>query len=130
MSKQFGAYDEPMWDAIDRRAMALQRCNACGTFRYPPGPSCSSCLSPEATWKQISGEGEIVSWAIFHRGYLAEYPPPYNVIAVRLAEGPMMISNLEGVTPSGTWIGQSVQLVYAEHPTQGLLPRFTLTARP
>jgi uncharacterized OB-fold protein len=125
MAKPKALYDQPMWDRIAARDMALQRCRACGTFRYPPGPSCPACLAAEHDWTSLSGKGEIVSWAVFHRKYLADYPPPYNVIAVRLAEGPMMISNLEGPTPMGSWIGAAVELVYVE-VGERVLPRFRL----
>jgi uncharacterized OB-fold protein len=64
---------------------------------------------------------------VFHRQYLQAYPAPYNVIAVRLDEGPVMISNLQGDAPDGSWIGRRVRLVYAEMPDAAVLPRFTLT---
>lgn len=37
-----------------------------------------------------------------------------------------MISNLEGETPSGTWIGERVKLVYVTMPDGVILPRFEL----
>ena len=92
----------------------------------PPGPACAECLSTQYAWDAISGRGEILSWAIFHRGYLPGYPPPYNVIAVRLDEGPIMISNLEGPIPAGSWIGRRVELCYASMPDGIVLPRFRL----
>src|SRR5262249_5772623 len=118
-------YDKPMWEAISARAMRLQRCSACGTFRYPPGPSCQACLSPAHDWTPVSGKGEIVSWAIFHRKYLPDYPPPYNVIADRRAECLMMISTREVAPPPGSWIGSAVELVYVEFCDR-ILPRFRL----
>ena len=36
-AKNAGAPDP--WNEI-AQAMKLQRCSQCGTFRYPPGPSC------------------------------------------------------------------------------------------
>ena len=77
---------------------------------------------------RLSGDATILSWEIFHRQYLPAYPAPYNIIAVRLAEGPVMISNLEGTQPDGSWIGQAVRLVYVEMPDGMILPRFTLAA--
>lgn len=67
-----------------------------------------------------------MSWAVFHRAYLPAYPPPYNVIVVKLDEGPLMVSNLEGTEPVGSWIGQSVKLVYVTMPDGLILPRFVL----
>ena len=125
-----GLYDGPLWDSIGEQRMKLPRCLKCHTFRYPPGPSCPECLSPETEWVPISGSGIINSWVVFHRHYLPAYPPPYNVIAVRLEEGPLFISNLEGEEPSGSWIGHPVRLFYQAMPDGFILPRFTLSGLP
>jgi len=67
-----------------------------------------------------------MSWVIFHRTYLPAYPAPYNAITVRLDEGPVMVSNLEGPTPAGSWIGERVRLCYSVMPDGMVLPRFEL----
>ena len=131
MSEPFPApvltlYDRPMWASITARRMKLQCCAACGDFFYPPGPSCPNCLSLDYEWREISGNAEILSRVIFHRQYLPAYPAPYNVIAVKLAEGPIMISNLEGEPPSGSWIGAPVRITYVEDGHGAVLPRFVL----
>lgn len=128
-TRVIGLYDKPMWDSIDAGRMRLQRCKSSGKFQYPPGPSCPECPD-ELEWAEISGRGTIISWTIFHRQYLPAYPVPYNVIAVRLQEGPVIISNLEGESPDGSWIGEPVVLVYAQMPDGVTLPRFKLERRP
>jgi uncharacterized OB-fold protein len=124
-----GMYDVPMWETIRARGMKLQCCRACGTFQYPPAPVCQACLSDELDWSPISGEGEILSWVVYHRQYLEAYPAPYNVIAVRLKEGPVIVSNLEGDPPQGTWIGCKVRLRYAQMADSFVLPRFEIDRR-
>lgn len=122
-----GLYDGPFWDyMINSRQFRLQRCNACGAFRYPPGPTCHQCVSPAYEWTAVSGEAEILSWVVYHRGYLSQYPAPYNVIAVRLKEGPTMISNLVGTEPEGAWIGSKVRAVLQDMDDGVVLPRFEL----
>ncbi len=123
-----GLYDQALWDSIRRRAMALQHCADCGHVAYPPAPCCSRCLSPRLDWRPVGGEGSILSWTVFHKTYLPAYPAPYNVIAVRLDEGPVFISNLEGEWPQGSWIGRRVRLVYACMPAGEVLPRFVLAS--
>lgn len=123
-----GLYDRPMWDSIGQRRMTLQCCEACGAWQYPPGPGCGVCGSEALAWTPLSGRATILSWVVFHRQYLPAYPAPYNAIAVRLAEGPVMISNLHGPTPAGSWIGQAVRLVYVDMPDGAVLPRFELSA--
>ncbi len=121
-----GIYEAPMWDGFAAQKMLLQRCNECATHRYPPAPVCPNCLCDKCEWVETSGEGKILSWAIFHRKYLPAYPVPYNVIAVELAEGPTVVSNLEGDAPEGSWMGRDVQLAWSPHPELGPLPRYRL----
>jgi Predicted nucleic-acid-binding protein containing a Zn-ribbon len=68
-------YDLPMWEAVERGKMALQKCAACSAFRYPPGPACPQCLSLDHVWEEISGRGRILSWVVFHRQYFDDFPP-------------------------------------------------------
>lgn len=119
-------YDEPMWDSIGERRWALQCCSRCSTFRYPPAPNCPECLSLDFEWKALCGDGTILSWVIFHREYLPEYKPPYNVVAVQLAEGPIVVSNLIGNEPQGSWIDQKVKITYAADQAGHLLPKMQL----
>lgn len=121
-----GLYESKLQDYIARRHMHLQCCPECGFFCYPAAPGCPNCMNMELRWTPVSGRGVIVSWAIFHKQYIEAYPVPYNVIAVRLDEGPIMISNLEGPQPEGSWIGLPVSLVYVE-VTGVALPRFRLS---
>jgi uncharacterized OB-fold protein len=124
-SRVLGHYDKPMWDSIARQQWALQYCPESGQFRYPPSPICPDSLSMNYEWRPIKGTGEIVSWAIFHRQYFDDHPPPYNTIAVKLDEGPIVISNLVGPEPEGDWIGRRVAVVYEEHGGY-TLPRMKL----
>ena len=106
--------------------MRLQRCAQCGTFRYPPGPVCQECLSPDYQWSAVSGKGELMSWIMFRKQYLPAYPAPYNVIAVKLEEGPIIISNLVEDPEQDRLIGRPVRLVLVPMADGVTLPRFEL----
>lgn len=108
-------YDAPMWESLSRERMQLQSCGHCGTLRYPPGPICTACTSLDYRWTDLSGGGEILSWVRFHRAYFNDHPPPYNAVAIRLDEGPIVVSNLIGPEPEGEWIGRRVRLAYRRH---------------
>ena len=120
-----GLYDKPMWDSIAAKQWALQYCPESGKFRYPPSPVDPDTLSMDYEWRPIQGTGEIVSWVIFHRKYFGDYPAPYNVVAVRLDEGPIIVSNLVGDPPENSWIGHRVEVVYEIHG-ESTLPRVRL----
>ena len=122
-----GLYHADFWSHLrEHRRIHLQRCAGCGAFRYPPGPVCHACLSPAFAWEAVAGTGEILSYVIFHRQYLPAYPAPYNVIAVRLDEGPIMMSNLEGRMPGRSDIGRRVMSVPVVFDDGDVLPRFSL----
>jgi len=121
-----GLYDAPMWQSVREHGMQLQCCTDCGRFQYPPGPSCSHCLSPELQWRPVSGRGRILSWVVFHKSYLDAYPAPYNVVAVRLEEGVVMVSNLEPPVPQDNWIGTPVRMTYVTMEDGFVLPRFVV----
>jgi len=125
-AKVNGLFDNIMWSYICDKNFHLQHCDKCNITFYPPAPCCSKCFSDKLHWRPVSGKGKIISWAIFHRQYLPAYPSPYNVIAVRIAEGPIIISNLEGNTPDDSWINKQVDLVYKTMPDGLVIPRFKL----
>lgn len=122
----FSHHDQPLWDSIAAGKMALQRCTDCGTYRYPPGPTCAACLSADHEWAPISGRATLLSWTTFHKQYLPAYPAPTTVIAVLLEEGPILISNIEDEERPQLRVGAPVALYYAAHPDGYALPRFRL----
>lgn len=130
MPRFYSLFDEPMWESIQARAMALQRCSECGRFRYPPGACCPGCLSTEAEWVALSGRGKVLSWTTFHRQYLPAYPSPHTCVAVQLEEGPILVSNVQPELTSGLELGRDVLMYYDIHPADGyVLPRFHFAER-
>jgi uncharacterized OB-fold protein len=107
--------DKPMWASIEAHRLELQKCTQCGEFRYPPAPVCPHDLNDQVVWTAVSGKGTIISWVIFHRQYFEDHVPPYNSTAVRLDEGPIIVTQLQGEEPEGSWIGERVELTYGEH---------------
>ncbi|HWL28850.1 MAG TPA: OB-fold domain-containing protein [Burkholderiaceae bacterium] len=122
-----GLLDDQMWRTIDEKAMALPFCENCSKAIYPPSTCCPFCFKFELPWKKVSGRGKILSWTRFHRSYLPECPAPYNVIAVQLEVGAVLVSNLVGGEPADNcWIGRSVDMVYQDFSGK-MLPRFQLS---
>ena len=110
-----GIDDVHMWKAFEESRLELQRCDDCHAWRYPPAPVCPECLSAASTWTPVSGKGTILSWVIFHKKYFDDHLPPYNSVAIRLDEGPIVVSQLGGEAPAGSWIDRRVHLDFEEH---------------
>jgi uncharacterized OB-fold protein len=104
----------PFWEATRERTMKLQRCDRCGRFWYYPGPVCPFCGSIEFTWTPVSGEGTIYSFSLLERakGNPFEGDVPIAIILVRLAEGPVMMSNLIDYAPEDLAIDRAVVVDY------------------
>lgn len=115
-ARPMGVYDEPYWRYAAAGELRLQRCAACGEFRYPPGPACPECLAPEHDWVPLSGRGTLVAWTVFHRQYFSELPAPYVVAVVRSAEGPFLVGNLPGVNPRELVHDQPLRAVFEDVP--------------
>jgi uncharacterized protein len=91
-----GEADLIFWQFLREGEFRLQRCQECGRWRYPPAALCDQCLSEEAEWLPVQGEGRLLSWATFHHRYFSILDPPYVVGAVLLPEGPLVCASMRG----------------------------------
>ena len=116
----------PFWDHAREHRLAVQRCNACGDLHFPPSPVCPVCLSSEQDWQRVSGAATLMSWARFHRAYWDGFRQslPYDVCVVRLAEGPVLVSNFAGAPPASPHMGMALRVVFDDVTPEISLPRF------
>jgi uncharacterized OB-fold protein len=117
------ADNAPFWLGCREHRLLLQRCDECATWRFPPRPRCASCQSASVSWSQASGRGEVVSFTICHPPVLPAYADkvPYNVIVVRLDEGPHIVSNLIDAEPA---VGLAVAACFTDIDDELTLPQF------
>lgn len=130
------AYDKPLpqidpltkgyWKYAKAHRLSVQHCRTCGGRHFPPGPVCPSCLSDDQEWEPVSGQGTLVSWGRFHRAYWPGFADtlPYNVCLVRLAEGPLIVSNLIGSAKDGPEIGMALSAEFDDVTDEISLVRF------
>jgi len=118
--------NQGFWDACRRGELRLQRCTACGTWRHHPRPLCPTCRSFDYAWAPVSGRGVVHTFTIVHRPTLPAFEShlPYNVIVVRLDEGPFMVSNLVEAPAAALRIGLPVEVVFAPFDDAIALPKF------
>jgi uncharacterized OB-fold protein len=114
------------FEAAREHRLVVQRCVKCGTLRFPAREVCSDCLSFGSDWVEVSGRGEVFSFAVMHQVYHPGFADevPYAIVVVKLAEGPKMVSNLVGVAPSDIRIGMRVRAVFDDITTDVTLPKF------
>lgn len=119
-----GADSRPFWDFAQARELRMQRCAACSYLRWPPGPVCPRCWSPDAEWEELSGRGVLQSWVVYRRQYDEAFPVPFTVGLVELDEGPRMEALLTGLEPHDARWRMPVEVVWEER-AGFVLPCFT-----
>jgi uncharacterized OB-fold protein len=75
-----------------------QKCKDCGKWNFPPKGSCKSCGSLKVEMKEVSGKGKLIMYS------MSILPPkkfadvaPYAYGMVKLAEGPIFMTQIKGV---------------------------------
>ena len=102
----------PFWEAAREGRLVLQKCGACGAFRWTPQVLCTVCLSEDSAWTPVSGRGRLYSYTIVHRPPLPAFAAPYVVAVVRLEEGPLMLSNIVDADPAALAMEMPVEVVF------------------
>ncbi len=104
----------PFWEGCAQGELRVQECRAC-RFRWLPGSVvCPHCWSDAVTWVASAGEGTVVTFAVYRRSYHPAFRllVPYVVAVVELAEGPRLVSNVDGVAPERVRVGMRVRVTF------------------
>jgi uncharacterized OB-fold protein len=126
---QIQEWNQPFFEGGLFGELRLQRCRHCGELIYYPRIACPECLSMDYDWEVVSGRGTVYSfsfvWRPQHPAFLAKVP--ITVAAIRLDEGPMMISNIVHCEPQAVAIGMPVHVVFEQVAENIALPKFEPT---
>ena len=78
----------PFWDGLRVGEIRVQRCAACGTYRWPARAICNRCRSFDARWVPLTGTGTVKSWTRTHQIFsrMFEADVPYTNVLVQLDE--------------------------------------------
>ena len=47
------------WEGCKQHKLMVQKCNACGTYRWYPRPVCGNCGSMDTGWAELNGKGKM-----------------------------------------------------------------------
>lgn len=101
------------WERIARQEFAVQRCETCGTRRFPARAFCAACRTESWRWEAIEPRGAVESWIVNHQAFTPDAALPYTVVMVRLDAVP-------GGVAFGNWheerepaAGEPVEAVFA-----------------
>jgi uncharacterized OB-fold protein len=103
---------QPFWDGCKEGRFLLRHCNACGVDHYYPRPFCPSCWSDDVSWREASGDATLYTFSIVRQNDLPPFPErvPYVAAVVELAEGPRVMTNIEGVEFDDIEIGMQLRV--------------------
>ena len=125
---EYGA--EAYWAACNEERLVMQRCTACGKFRWHPSPLCTHCSDERFSWAPLSGRGKVTTWTVIthpvHPAAIARVP--YVVAQIELDEQPglHMISNLIDIDPDKVAFDAPVTVTFVTHPAGQKLPVFRI----
>jgi uncharacterized OB-fold protein len=116
----------PFFAAARRRELVVQRCDDCGTLRFPARELCASCLSRRATWVPVSGRGRVLSFYVMHQVYHPAFAAevPYAVAVVELEEGPRLTTNLVDCALGEIRVDLPVEVTFQDRSPEVSLPVF------
>ena len=110
--------------------LMVQKCDSCGTLRFPAHELCSKCNSTDSRWVPVCGRGEVFSFNIMHQLYHPGFAKevPYAVVMVELEEGCKFVSNLLGIKPHEIKCGMPVEVTFEKLNDEVSMPKFRLRA--
>jgi uncharacterized OB-fold protein len=77
---------EFFWEGTQQGELRIQKCNACGELRHPPGPVCPSCHAMDRGYVVASGRGTIFSFLVHHAPQMPGRELPLTIALVELEE--------------------------------------------
>lgn len=97
---------EALWRAaLAEGRFLLQKSASDGSYVFPPRTMTPGTGADDLEWVSATGKGSVYSVTV-----ISPKPPlePYNVVLVALAEGPRVMSRVEGIAPSDVKIDMRV----------------------
>jgi uncharacterized OB-fold protein len=74
------------WEGTRQGELRLQKCNACGELRHPPGPVCPACHAMDRGHVVASGRGTVFSFLVHHAPQMPGRELPLTIALVELEE--------------------------------------------
>lgn len=93
-------------EALAAGSFKIQCCDACHTHIFYPRHLCPTCGSTKISWVTASGKGIVYSTTMIRQR--PEAGGNKNLCVVELAEGPRLMSRVEGIAAEEVKIGLAV----------------------
>ncbi|HKT13944.1 MAG TPA: Zn-ribbon domain-containing OB-fold protein [Allosphingosinicella sp.] len=111
-----GFYDfsAPFWEATREKKLVIQYCRKTGKPQFYPRPTSLFTGRRDLEWREVSGKGEIFTFAIGWRGFgQFQGREPYVFATVTIDEGVNIIGNIVNCEIDDLAIGMRVKPYWA-----------------
>jgi uncharacterized OB-fold protein len=114
---------EPFWSGIKNGQVTLQQCDDCSAWVFYPRSHCNHCLSPNLTWKPVSGKGTLYTFTVARRPTAPQFADeiPQLIVVVELEQGVRMNSLMVNIIPEELSVGMAVKPVFHQQDGATLL---------
>lgn len=90
------------WDGTAIGELRVQKCNACGVLRFPPGPACPDCGALDRGHVVAAGTGTVFSYVVHRHPPVPGKELPIVIALIDLDEGVRMVGEVvDAVSDSG-----------------------------
>ena len=104
----------PYWEAARQGQLLIAECVACGRVHHYPRPFCPFCWSENVRPVATSGTGTLYTYSTVYVNDLAPFKErlPYVAAIVELAEGPRLMTTIEGADADDLRVGMPVTAIF------------------
>jgi uncharacterized OB-fold protein len=108
----------PYWEGLRRHEIWLQYSPSLGRYVFYPRVLAPGTLADDLQWRQISGNGTLVSFTIAQRPVAPQFADavPQVLAVVEWDEGPRFATELVNVDPAAIVVGMPVVPVFVDYP--------------
>ena len=99
--------EQTFFDHLANGEFHLQHCTSCSKAVFYPRAICPHCSADALESRAASGDGVVYATSVVRQR--PEKGGVYNVALIDLAEGPRMMSRVEGIAPEDVTIGMAVR---------------------
>jgi uncharacterized OB-fold protein len=85
------------WDGTAAGELRIQKCNACGVLRFPPGPACPDCGALDRGHVVAAGTGTVFSYVVHRHPPVPGKELPIVIALIELDEGVRMVGEVVDV---------------------------------
>lgn len=116
----------PYWEGAQAGKLRIQYCCACSHCWHPPAPACAACGGLDVEWRDAAGHGHVHSFIIVRQALDPSFESrlPLVIALIRLAEGPLVISNILGCEPEQVSVEMPVRVDWEALSADVVLPQF------